>query len=178
MEGREKKWIRGGGGLPAYFSLGKYKIQCDDIVRLFLNCQPEDIRGKVIITTDWDSDFLSEAAEKITTVSEGRVYNVFYHGHELSFLHCSAPSTGDVTLALSCTACRRIIFTGSFCGLSENMKIADLMMITESMGGDGYTKYLENGEISPRLFLMPTSPHREFNNLLEEYATIGPSKAE
>ena len=47
------------------------------------------------------------------------------------------------------------------------------MMITESIGGDGYTKYLENGEISPRLFLMPTSPHKEFSTLLEEYAAIG-----
>ncbi len=173
MEGREKRWIRGGGGLPAYFSLGKYKIQCDDIVRLFLNCQPEDIRSKVIVSPDWDADFLSEAAEKITTVSEGRVYDVLHHGQEISFLHCSTPSTGDLTLALSCTACRRLIFTGSYCGLSENMKIGDIMVITESIGGDGYTKYLENGEISPRLFLTPTSPHRDFNNLLEEYATFG-----
>jgi len=172
MDGREKGRMPGGGGLPAYFSLGKYNIQSDDIVRLFLNCQPEEIHSKVIVTPDWNPEFLTGAADRITTVSEDHVYNISYRENEFTLIHSGigAPQTGDVVLALSCTPCRHLIFTGSFGGLTEELGIGDLLVITESIGGDGSSSYLQNGELSPRLFLMPARPHTGLNDLLEEYA--------
>lgn len=141
---------------------------------MYLNCRPEDIREKVIITSDWDIDFLLEEAERVTMVSAGRVYNATYRGKELSFIHTggATPPAGDTVLALSCTSCKHLIYTGACCGLSEKMRAGDLMLITESIGGDGYTRYMENGEQSSHLVLMPAIPDPGLNFILGEYAAI------
>lgn len=163
---------RGGGGLPAYFSLGKHNIQSEDIVRLFLNCRPDVIREDVIVTPMWEQEFLAGAADMVTTVSEGHVYDVNYHDRTFTLIRSGmgAPQTGDVLLALGCTPCRHLIFTGSCGGLSDKMGIGALLAVPESIGGDGYSSYLQNGELSPKLFLMPANPNPALNELLEAYA--------
>ncbi len=127
----------------------------------------------MIITTDLEADALLEKTAK-TTISEGRVYNFSYQGKELTFINSrgTGPPTGDIVLALSCTPCRYLVYTGTCCGLSWDIKTGDLMLITEAIGGDGYTRFLENGELSPHLILMPAVPDPRLNYLLDEYATI------
>jgi purine-nucleoside phosphorylase len=161
-----------GKGIPAYFSHSKHNIKPEDVCRSILYCEPQDIRNEVIVTPIWGADFLSKTADEVTSVSENHVYDVHYHGKIFTLIRSGmgAPCTGDVALALGCTPCRRFIFTGSFGGLTEKLTIGDLLTITESISGDGYSSYLEKGELTPRKFLKPAKPDAGLNALLKEHA--------
>ena len=57
-------------GIPEYFAHKKYNISPEDIARLILRCQPEDIQEKVILTPCWGKEeFLSEAVDSIETIT-------------------------------------------------------------------------------------------------------------
>ena len=167
-----------GKGLPEYFAHDRYNIKSDDVTRLILRCEPEEIRERVIVTPCWHpKEFLADGVGSIKTIAEGNVYET--HIYEISYqnqpisLVCSgigAPQTGDVVLALGCTPCRHLVFTGSFGGLTEDLKIGDLFTITESIGGDGYSSYLAKDELTPNAFLKPAVPDPGLNSLLEAYA--------
>jgi len=167
-----------GTGIPGYFAHDKCNISSEDITRLILHCEPEDIQEKVILTPCWKKEgFLSEAVDNIETISESDftpcVYTLSYQNQPITLVRSGvgAPQAGDVVLALGCTPCRQLIFTGSFGGLTEDLTIGDLLTITESVGGDGYSSYLPEGELSPNAFLKPAKPDAGFNGLLEEHAT-------
>jgi purine-nucleoside phosphorylase len=167
-----------GKGLPEHFAHDRYNIKPDDVTRLILRCEPEQIHEKVIVTPCWHpEEFLADVVDNIKTIAEGNAYET--HIYEISYqkqaisLVCSgigAPQTGDVVLALGCTPCRYLVFTGSFGGLTEDLKIGDLFIITESIGGDGYSSYLAEDELTPNAFLKPAVPDPGLNNLLEKHA--------
>lgn len=165
-------------GLPGYFAHDRYNIKPRDVTRLILHCEPEEIREKVIVTPCWNPDgFLTNTAESVKVIAEGGVYEtsiyeVTYRNQPVSLV-CSgigAPQAGDVVLALGCTPCRYLIFTGSCGGLTRDLTIGDLLTISESIGGDGYSSYLAEGGLSPNAFLKPAEPDAELNNTLEEHA--------
>lgn len=165
-------------GIPEYFAHGQYNICSEDITRLILNCQPDDIQEKVILTPCWRvEEFLVEVVDNIETVTERDfapcVYTLCYQNQLISLVRSGigAPQAGDVVLTLGCTPCRYLIFTGSFGGLTGDLAIGDLLTITESIGGDGYSSYLKEGELTPSTFLKPARPDAAFNRLLEERAT-------
>lgn len=164
-------------GIPEYFAHKKYNISPEDITRLVLRCEPEDIQKKVILTPIWSKeDFLTDIVDNIETISESDfvpcVYTVSYQNRLMTLVRSGigAPQAGDVVLALGCTPCRHLIFTGSFGGLTEDLAIGDLLTIAESIGGDGYSSYLKEGELSPHAFLKPARPDAGLNGLLEEHA--------
>jgi purine-nucleoside phosphorylase len=165
-------------GIPEYFAHSQYNICSADITRLILNCQPEDIQEKVIVTPIWNkNEFLAEAVDSIETITERDfspcVYTLSYQNQLITLVRSGigAPQAGDVVLTLGCTPCRYLIFTGSFGGLTGDLAIGDLLTITESIGGDGYSSYLQEGELSPSTFLKPARPDAALNRLLEEHAT-------
>jgi purine-nucleoside phosphorylase len=167
-----------GKGIPEYFAHDRYNIQPCDVTRLILRCEPEEIRERVIITPAWHPDvFVTEAADSIRTINETTAYNtciyeLAYRGQLITLVRSGigAPLTGDVILALGCTPCRKLIFTGSFGGLTEKLTIGDLFTVTESISGDGYSSYLAEGHLAPKAFLQPAEPDPDLNDLLEKHA--------
>ena len=159
-------------GIPDYFSHFKYNIAPSDICRLILHCEPEEVHEKVIITPCWSNIFLAEVADSIETIAEDMVFEVAYNGEKFTLVRSGvgAPLTGDVVLTLGCTPCRYIIFTGSFGGLTDKVNISDLLVVNESVAGDGFSSYLQEGRLSARAFLKPAKPDIQLNGLLEEYA--------
>jgi purine-nucleoside phosphorylase len=159
-------------GIPEYFLHSKYNIAPCDISRLLLHCEPEKVREKVIVTPCWSENFLADAADNIATIAEECVYEISYNGEKFTLVRAGvgAPQTGDIVLALGCTPCQYLIFTGSFGGLIDKVSMGDLLIITESIGGDGFSSYLKEGKLSARSFLKPVKPDIRLNRLLEEYA--------
>jgi purine-nucleoside phosphorylase len=159
-------------GIPEYFALAKYDISPGDVTRMFLHCTPDVIHEKVVITPIWDQAFFSEIAGEIETIFENYLYCITYHDQKISLVRpgMGAPLVGDVVLALGCTPCRRIVFTGSFGGLTDKFAVGDLMVVTESISGDGYSNYLMTGELASSNFLKPTCPDLELTGLLEQNA--------
>ena len=159
-------------GIPDYFAHDKYNIAACDVCRLILHCEPDDIREKVIITPCWNESFINEVADSIETVTEDMVFEVSYSGKKFTLVRSGvgAPLTGDVVLALGCTPCQYIIFTGSFGGLTDKVNIGDLLVVTESVAGDGFSSYLQEGRLSARSFLKPAKPDAGLNELLEKHA--------
>lgn len=164
-------------GIPEYFDHKKYNICSADITKLVLRCQPEDIQEKVILTPIWSkTDFLTEVVDNIETISESDfvpcVYTLSYENRLITLVRSGigAPQAGDVVLALGCTPCRYLIFTGSYGGLTAALTIGDLCTVTESIGGDGYSSYLKEGELSPQSFFKPARPDTDLSGLLEEHA--------
>jgi len=160
-------------GLPEYFPLQRYNISPEDVVRLILRCEPEDIRRHVIITPDWkEEEFFPGKVEDIEPVSGDHLFEVTYRDKKISFIRSGigAPLTGDVVLALGCTECTNLIFTGSFGGLADKLIIGDLLLLTESTGGDGFSNYLNEGELTTTAFLKPAYPDTGLIAILEEHA--------
>ena len=167
-----------GKGIPEYFAHDQYHISPQDVTRLILHCEPETIHEKVIVTPCWNpEEFLTDAADTFRTIYEGNyfstcAYELTYRDQPITLIRSGvgAPVTGDVVLALGCTPCKHLIFTGSFGGLTEDLSIGDLLTITESIAGEGYSSYLKEGNLSPNAFLKPASPDTGLNGILEEYA--------
>jgi purine-nucleoside phosphorylase len=164
-------------GIPEYFAHQKFNISPEDITRLILGCQPEDIQEKVIVTPCWRAEeFLEEAVDSTETITEKDfspcIYNLSYQNQLITLVRSGigAPQAGDVVLTLGVTPCRYMLFTGSFGGLSDDLAIGDLLTITESIGGDGYSSYLQEGELSPHAFLKPAMPDAGLNEILEKHA--------
>ena len=159
-------------GIPDYFAHDKYNIAACDVCRLILHCEPDGIREKVIITPCWNESFLDEVADSIETIAEDMVFDVSYNGKKFTMVRSGvgAPLTGDVVLTLGCTPCQYILFTGSFGGLTDKLNISDLLVVTESIAGDGFSSYLQEGKLSARSFLKPVKPDIGLNELLERHA--------
>ncbi len=159
-------------GIPEYFALEKYGILPGDIAALFLHCKPEDIHERVIVTPMWSEGNFISPAEKIETVVDRYLFDLTCHGRKISVIRSGmgAPATGDVVLALGCTPCRQIIFTGSFGGLMEKISIGDMMVVTEAVSGDGYSTYLGPEELSSQKLCTPAKPDPELTDLLEQNA--------
>ena len=158
--------------LPEYFELAKHNVAPADIVGLYLRCEPDAVHENVIITPIWDVGFLDHFTE-ITTVSEGRVYEGKYGGQAFSVVRSGvgAPQTGDVALALACTPCRRVIFTGSAGGLSSSMRVGDLLLVDESVSGEGFSRYLPSDVETRDSFLSVARPDATLAGVLKSIAS-------
>lgn len=128
-----------------YFNLRKYGISDEDIVKGTLGCNPSAINEDVIIAPFWKPEIYSDYVESVDTIIDGKVYELFHKDKKITFIQSGigAPQIGDDTLALSCTKCKRIVFTGSVGGLDKNQRIGDLIIPIYSISGDGYSKYLK-----------------------------------
>jgi len=137
-----------------------------------LGCAPEDIREKVIITPHWPAREFAEAFESMTEVTPDRVYDVRYRGGDYTLIRSGigAPLTGDVVLALGCTPCRTLIFTGSMAGLSADMQIGDLMVAERSFCGDGYSRYLDKATVPGDCQHEPVKPNVRLTQRLSRLA--------
>lgn len=136
--------------IPDYFQLHKYNVSPENIVRHYFGCDTDTVRPKVIVTPIWPIKVFSKAADTITSITERRVYQVEYKGHFITLIRSGigASLTGDVMLALGCTLCERLIFTGSVGGLDPSMEVGDLIVPEKSFSGwflpisrEGYSNY-------------------------------------
>lgn len=140
--------------LPSFLDLGKYGIASDDVVRMYLGCSPADICKSTIIMPVWDAAIFDNHVDSTTTVFEGRtraVWQIKYRGERFSLIRSgmTAAFAGDIVLALGCTPCETLIFSGSVGGLLPSMNIGDFVIAESSVYGEGFSRYLEP-EVKPR----------------------------
>lgn len=158
--------------LPAYLKLGTYGITAEQIVRAHLGCEPEAFGERVIVTPHWPASEFAEAAESTAAVMPDRVYEVRYRGDDYTLIRSGigAPQTGDVILALGCTPCRTLIFTGSMAGLSADMRIGDLMVAERSFCGDGFSRYLAQRVVPDDCQHEPAKPNQRLTRQVSRLA--------
>jgi purine-nucleoside phosphorylase len=151
--------------LPAFFQLGKYNISPEDVVRCTFGCEPDTIENKVIVTPNWGPDVFADAADAITEIASGlrSVWQLSYAGRVLSLIRSGigAPMAGEAVLALGCTPCKTLIFTGSLAGLHKDIRIGDLFVVERSICGDGFSRYLNSDILPNDSFLQPVIPARD-----------------
>jgi uridine phosphorylase len=159
------------GRLPSFFQLEHYGINTEDVVRVFLRCSPAAIRSKVIVTPNWGPNIFAGHTETITTIAENLVWELLYQGEPLTIVRSGigAPLTGDIVLALGCTACETLIFCGSVGGLDGSMGIGDMLVVEKSCCGDGFSRYLCPEVLPCDCFLQVVAPHP---SLTERLAAI------
>jgi len=157
--------------IPDYFRLADYAISGDDVVRLILKCTSAQIQPDVLMTPAWNQEVLLRYVDRCEEVCP-RVYAIEYKGRQLTLIRSGigAPLTGDVTLALGCTPCRRIVFVGSVGGLLPEMTIGDLVLVTGSAGGDGFSTYLPDGPLGSEAMYNEACPDAELTQKLEKLA--------
>lgn len=159
-------------GLPAFFQTEEYAVQPEDIVRVFLGCSPDAIQTRVIITPVWGVQPFQEHGEKVELITEGRVWNLYYRNIPITVIRSGigAPLTGDVVLALGATRCHKLVFCGSVGGLDPQMSIGDLVIVEESLCGDGFSRYLSEKLIPNDSFLTAVHPNAAMTEELKRFA--------
>ena len=164
-----------GNRLPSFLALDRYDIRPEDIVRVYLRCTPGDIHQKVIITPTWGARILEEHVDSIVTVSEGpvtAVWDVQHAGQQISVIKSgmTAPFAGDIVLALACTPCETLLFSGSVGGLRSSMTIGDFVIPERSVCGDGFSRYLEPQVIPKDCLFDTVAPDASLTQHLKEVA--------
>ncbi len=147
--------------LPDFFQLEKYSISPADVIRMTFQCDPDVIQSDVILMPWWQPGIYDLWVDSIATITEDMVFEVVYDGKPISIIRSGigAPQTGDIMLALGCTACERVVFAGSVGGLREDIRVGDLMIPEFSYCGDGYSRYLEPGFPPKDCFLDRAAPN-------------------
>ncbi len=155
--------------LPEYFQLGKYNITPEDIVKLYLKCGSDAIRPEVIVTPLWRPDVFGKYVSNVKTIAENVVYEVKYGGKPITLVRTGvgAPLTGDFILALACTPCERIIFTGSVGGLIPSMEVGDLIVPNKSVCGEGFSRYLSEDIKMRDCLLCPSEPNEKLTESIK-----------
>jgi purine-nucleoside phosphorylase len=158
--------------IPAYFQLDKYNISPEDVVRGTLHCEPNSIQSRVVVMPSWRVEIFAEVATEITEIIPGSVYQLEYQGQLVSLIRAGigAPQTGDVILALGCTACEVVIFTGSVGGLGNTIRIGDLVVVAKSFCGDGFSRYLDTKVIPGDCFLQSAEPDWGLTERIKNHA--------
>ena len=146
--------------LPSYFDLDRFGIAPADVTRLILGCDPVRIHPDVVLTPVWHLERILDGAELAETVTPKRVFNFSYGSRPFTLVRSGigAPMAGDAVLALGCTACTRLVFTGSVGGLVSGMAIGDLVLAAEAVAGDGFSNYLAPGPLAAGAFLSVATP--------------------
>lgn len=155
--------------LPDYFQLDKYNISPEDIVKLYLKCDSNNIRAGVIVTPLWKQDIFGKYISSFRTIAENVLYEMEYCGHPITLLRTGvgAPLTGDFILALGCTPCEKVIFTGSVGGLIPSMEVGDLIIPDKSLCGDGFSRYLSEDVKMRDCFLCPSEPDEKLTDIIK-----------
>ena len=158
--------------IPPYFELDKYNITPENVVELYLGCEPDAVHADVIITPVWYTGFIDQLPGA-ATVSEGRVYEHKYRDRAISIIRSGigGPQTGDVVLALGCTPCERVVFTGSVGGLDLSMEIGDLLLVEQSVSGEGFSRYMADDIEAKDNFLALAQPDSPLTDILQSTAT-------
>lgn len=151
-----------------FLQLEKYHISPVDVTRMVFRCAPEVIHADVILAPWWKAEIFDLWADQITTVTPNVLYEMVFQGKLISFVHSGvgAPQAGDAVLALSCTPCERILFTGSVGGLRPDMLVGDLMIPEFSYAGDGFCRYLQAGFPTKDCFLERNAPDEGLSSAL------------
>jgi purine-nucleoside phosphorylase len=159
--------------IPAYFQLDKYNISPEDVVQGTLHCEPSVIHSRVIVAPFWKAEVFAEVADKVTEIAPGSVYQLKYREQQFSLIRSGigASQTGDVILALGCTPCDRVIFTGSVGGLGKGIQIGDLVVVEKSLCGDGFSRYLDTKVIPSDYFLQSVEPNLDLTEHVRKHAT-------
>ena len=146
--------------LPDSFQLEKFGISTRDVTHMVFQCEPEAIHADVILMPWWQPQVFEPWVERIVTLSPNVLFEIEVQGRPVSIVRTGigAPLAGDATLALGCTGCRRLLFAGSLGGLGAGMRLADLVIPTVSLAGDGFCRYLQAGFPQEDSFLEPVSP--------------------
>ena len=160
------------GRIPGYFELDRYNIRPEDVVRLYLGCEPDAVHGDVIITPVWYAGFIDQLPG-VTTVSDGRVYEATHWGRPITVIRSGmgAPQTGDVVLALGCTPCQRLVFTGSVGGFRPSMDVGDLLLVEKSISGEGFSRYLSDEVKTQDSFLDASHPNVALTEIVRNSAS-------
>jgi len=158
--------------IPAYFQLDKYNISPEDVVRGTLHCEPNIIRPRVVVMPFWKVEIFAEVATEVTEIVQGSVYQLEYQGQLVSLIRSGigAPQTGDVILALGCTLCNVVIFTGSVGGLGNGIQIGDLVVVEKSFCGDGFSRYLDTKVVPSDCFLQSAEPDWSLTEHIKNHA--------
>lgn len=122
--------------IPPYFELKKFGISPADIVKLILGCDAISIRSEVIVMPNWKADIFKKHADSVEIISERKVYQIKYRRKIFTLIRSGigAPLTGDVILALGCTACKSIILTGSGKQFKKNVNLTNRLPESISPG--------------------------------------------
>jgi purine-nucleoside phosphorylase len=160
------------GRLPEYFELDRYSISADDVVKMVLSCDPSSIHANVLMTPVWNHQTFLDMATLESTVTPEVVYTLRYRKEPVTLIRSGigAPQTGEVMLALACTACKRVLFVGSVGGLVSGMRIGDLLVPNGSVSGDGFCKYLAQGSLAAGETLGTALPDPDFHSALKNLA--------
>ena len=141
-------------------------------MRSVLQCESTTIRPRVLVTPFWRAEIFTKVATKITEMVQGIVYELEYEGKLVSLIRSGigAPQTGDVILALGCTSCEAVVFTGSVGGLANNIKIGDLVVVEKSVCGDGFSRYLDKNVLPNDCFLQSVEPDCDLTEHIKKHA--------
>jgi len=160
--------------LPAFFQLDKYNISSEDVVKSTFGCEPDAIQKKVIVTPNWGPEVFADAADDIIEMAIGihSVWQLTLAGSNLSLIRCGigAPMAGNVVLALGCTACKNLIFTGSMAGLHDDTRMGDLFVVERSICGDGFSRYLTSDIVPKDCFLQTVTPSKALTEHIRSQA--------
>jgi len=158
----------------AFFQLSKYDISPEDVVKGTFDCESDAIQRKVIVTPHWGPEVFADSADAVTEIAIGihSVWQLSFAGSNLSLIRCGigAPMAGNVVLALGCTACKNLIFTGSMAGLRSNIHIGDLFVVERSICGDGFSRYLSSDMVPKDCFLQPATPAKDLTDHMRNQA--------
>jgi uridine phosphorylase len=158
--------------IPTYFKLAQFNIQPEDIVRLGLGCDPTEISPTVILMPVWKAEIFQTHVDSVKSIVGRRVFHLEYQGQTVTVIRSGigAPLAGDLVLALGCTPCEKLIFTGSVGGLEKSMMIGELMVANRSLSGDGFSRYLSPEVIPTDRYLQPTEPDAVFTEIIRSYS--------
>ena len=130
----------------------RFGTDSTNIVDSVFHCEPEMIQSNVIIAPLWKSELFSGYSEGIIQNSDGifKMWTLSAAGIKITYIvtGMGASNVIDVTLALGCTPCRKIIFIGSVGALDKNIKIGDIVIPEYSISGDGACRYLTNKKLT------------------------------
>lgn len=121
------------------------KVNKETMVKIHFGCKIEDIADIVILTPVWSLESFKNKADKVVTEFAG-----WYKGVTLEFKNkritvinsgIGAPMSGDCALALSYTDCETVIFSGSAGAVSQCCSIGDVLVASEAVIGEGFSRY-------------------------------------
>lgn len=130
--------------------LGKFGTTNEEICLNTLGMTPEKINGTVILSPGWPPERLFSGCETEKLVQASplfgyQIWNVRQNGLPLTYIKTgfSAPVVMDCLLLLGLTGkCKRIFFVSSVGGLSDELRIGDIVLPEYSACGDGASRYL------------------------------------
>lgn len=145
----------------------RFGTKQEDICLNVLNCEPHIINECVVIAPWWKPDIFENFGAQIEIVYDGelkKIWNINLNEFEFTYIRTGvgAPIVGDITLALGCTPCKKIIFIGSAGALDIEFGIGDIVIPTYSVSGDGMCRYLTNGSLKDNdMFGQAIYPNQE-----------------